>query len=163
MRIVSIQECSKKELSLFSCGNEKLDKYLKEFATKNDKSGYGKTFVLIDNKEIIGYYTLSTASITFDEMDEEYKKYNPRYPIPSVRIARLAINKNKQNKGYGKLLLKDAFLRIADVSNIVGVKLVIVDAKESSISFYTQFGFEKLKESSLTFFLPIDVLLKAIF
>lgn len=161
MRVVSIQECSLKELEGFSCGIDKLDTYLREFAKRNDEKGYGKTYVLKDDFKVYGYFTLATASISFENMDEKYIRSNPKYPIPCIRIARLAIDKDEQRKGFGKKLLTDAFLRIINVSKSVGVKLIIVDAKESSISFYTQYGFEKLKEESLTYYLPIDTLLEA--
>ena len=161
MKVVSIQECSNKEFDSFSCGIEKLDRYLKEFAKRNDDKGYGKTYVLKDEEKVCGYFTLATASICFENMADDYIKSNPKYPIPCIRLARLAIRKEEQGKGLGKKLLTDAFLRVIDVSKTVAVKLIIVDAKESSVSFYTQYGFEQLKNGSLTYFLPIEVLLKA--
>lgn len=161
MKVVSIQECSIKELESFSCGTTKLDRYLKEFAKRNDDKGYGKTYVLKDENKVYGYFTLATASISFENMPLEYINSNPKYPIPCIRLARLAISKDEQGKGLGKKLLTDAFLRIIDVSKSVGVKLVIVDAKETSVSFYTQYGFEQLRNESLTFYLPVDVLIKA--
>lgn len=159
MTLATIGCASQSELSSFSCGNEELDKYLREFALINDKNGYGKTFLLYDDKELVGFFTLSSASIRYEDFPK--KKSMPKYPIPAVRIARLAVRKDKQGKGYGAELLKQAFLRIMVISEKVGVRLIVVDAKETSASFYEHYGFGRLKDDGLTHYLLLETLLKA--
>lgn len=143
------------ELLSFSSGNDDLDKYLREYALKNDRNGYGKTFLLYDNDELIGFFTICSASIKFENLNL------PKYPIPAVRIPRLAIRKDKQGQGYGRELLKQALIRVLCILQKVGVRLVIVDAKETSASFYEHYGFQRLKDDALTYYLLIETLQNA--
>ena len=98
----------------------------------------------------------------FENFPNPAKEALPKYPIPCIRIARLAVAKKHQNKGYGKELLRQAFLKIVAVSFTVGVKLVLVDAKETSKTFYEKYGFKPLIGSTLTYYLPVETILEAI-
>lgn len=40
----------------------------------------------------------------------------------------------------------------------VGIRLVLVDAKESSVTFYEKFGLLKLQKDKLSYFLLVDTL-----
>ena len=162
MKIVGISEVNQSKINSFSCGKEELDIFFKRNALINDKSGYGKTFVLENNKEILGFFTLTSFSIQFDEYPKKENERLPKYPIPCIKIARLAVNKKHQGQGYGKELLKQAFLRILSVSDTVGIRLIVVDAKESATSFYTRFGFMPLENKQNTHYLLIDTLIEAI-
>ena len=161
MILKSIVDIDLSLLRSFSCGNKDLDNFLNKHAYDNDKNGYGKTYVLIDKNIIVGFFTICSAQIRFEAFPNKSQLTLPRYPIPSVRIARLGVHKDYQHQGYGRELLKQAFLKILNVASSIGIKLVIVDAKESSKSFYEHYGFERLVDDRLTYFLPIETLLKA--
>ena len=162
MKLKKITEIETNLIEAFSCGNAELDTYFKKYASDNEKNGYGVTYVLTDENTIFGFVTLCNAQIEFENYPKGLNNRLPRYPIPAVRIARLAVSKNYQGKGYGKTLLKYAFLKIVYVSRIVGTKLVVVDAKESSKLFDEKYGFKRLIDTSLTYFLNIETILKAI-
>lgn len=162
MKIVSIKETTKKQLQSFDCGTEELNDYLKRYALQNDKKNIGKTFIAEEKEEIIGFYTLSIAQIGFEELSDEQLKGLPKYPIPCIRIARLVIDKRYQHNGIGSLLLKDAFLRIVNISHHTGVYFVVADAKQQSIDFYRHYGFLPLKEKKQTYVLPVKTIQKAI-
>ncbi len=147
------------QLKDFDCGNEDLNIYLKCFAYQNDKSGIGKTFVLFDNNKLVGFVTLCSASIAFKELPKNIKL--PRYPIPAIKIARLAVDKRFQGKGYGKELLRHSLDKIATLSEFIGVKFVTVDAKEESKPFYEKYGFVALPNKKETYILPIELVIKA--
>ena len=162
MIIESINDINQDELTNFTCGINQLDYFLKSYALLNNQTGYGKTFVLEDNKEIIGFFTLCSAQVKFGNFPNPAKEALPKYPIPCIRIARLAVAKKHQNKGYGKELLRQAFLKIVAVSFTVGVKLVLVDAKETSKTFYEKYDFKPLIGNTLTYYLPVETILEAI-
>jgi len=153
-----INEIDQSVLKDFDCGNLDLNQFLKKFASRNDNSGYGKTVVLLEKNEIIGYFTLASCSIKYDEFPFDGNLSFAKYPIPCIKIAMLAVNKKRQNKGYGKILIKEAFMRILSVTNTIGIRLIIVDAKESSIKFHERLGFLKLKTNSNAYFLCIETL-----
>jgi len=158
MTIKSIQDCSKHQINKFSCGNYDLDEYLLKYATVNDENNIGKTFVLFDKNIILGFYTLANMHLDVRELSFEIRKNLPRYPAPSIRIARFAININYQHKGYGLKLIKDAFIRILSISKDTAIKFVVVDAKKESKEFYTKLSFVSLPKNELTLVLPIDII-----
>jgi GNAT superfamily N-acetyltransferase len=132
--LVSIKDIQpKSRLKKFDCGIEELNEFLSRYSLKNDALGIGKTFVAFDeNEDVVGYFTLATAQVVFQDIPDDYRGKLPKYPIPALRIARLAVGKNSQGKGIGKWLLAQAFLKIIHVAEITGLYFIIVDAKETS-------------------------------
>ena len=83
------------------------------------------------------------ASVEHSAVPPRIKKGLGKYPIPVILIARLAVDVSMQGKGLGKGLLKDALLRILTITKNLGVRAVLVHAKdEKAKNFYSQFGFE---------------------
>ena len=144
-------------LKKFDCEIEVLNEFLSRYSLKNDTLGIGKTFVAFDEKEeIAGFFTLATAQVVYEDIPDNYRTKLPKYPIPSLRIARLAVGKNQQGKGIGKWLLKQIFIKIIHVADITGLYFIIVDAKESSTGFYEHYGFTKFNDREFSYFLPVD-------
>lgn len=164
-RLVSIKEIrSKTVLKKFDCGTEVLNSFLVRYALKNDELGIGRTFIALDDDDqISGYFTLATAQVAYKEIPEDYKVKLPKYPIPALRIARLAVSKDLQGKGIGKWLLAHAFTKIIQVADVTGLYFIIVDAKETSKSFYEHYGFQKFIDEDLFYFMLVDTVRKAIY
>ena len=161
-KLDSIKDVPKAKLKKFDCGIEALNEFLSRYSLKNDDLGIGRTFVAFDEKEeVAGYFTLATAQVVYEDIPDEYRTKLPKYPIPSLRIARLAVGKDLQGKGIGKWLLTQAFIKIVHVSEITGLYFIIVDAKESSKSFYEHYGFIKFNDKDLAYFLPVETVRKA--
>ena len=162
MKIVPVNKIRKEDMESFDCGVEALNDFFKKYAIQNDKKNIGKTFVCSNEKEIVGFYTLSNAQIAFNDLSGSLTKGLPKYPIPCIRIARLAVDKKYQNGGNGSFLLRDALLRIVNLSFQTGIYFVIVDAKESSKSFYEHYGFIKLNDADMTYLMKVETIKKAI-
>jgi GNAT superfamily N-acetyltransferase len=142
----------------FDCGENSLNHYLSQSARQNDQSNIAKTFVALDTSNtVLGYYSISSASIEFSAITAEIQKGLPRYPIPAARIGRLAVDQSAHGIGLGAHLLIDALERIYKVSNEMGIKFVIVDAlNDSAKSFYEHYGFIQFPKQGLKLFLPIE-------
>lgn len=161
-KLVAIKDVPKAKLKKFDCGTEVLNEFLSRYSFKNDILGIGKTFVAFNkNEDVIGYFTLAAAQVLFEEIPDNYRAKLPRYPIPALRIARLAVGKNLQGKGIGKWLLTQAFIKIIHVAEITGLYFIIVDAKETSKSFYEHYGFIKFNDKEFSYFLTVDTVRKA--
>ena len=165
---MSIKLASKKDiqpkskLKNFDCGIEELNEFFSRYSLKNDALGIGKTFVAFDeNETVVGYFTLATAQVAFESIPDNIRTKLPKYPIPALRIARLAVSKDFQGTGIGKWLLAQAFIKIIHAADITGIYLIIVDAKESSKTFYEHYGFTKFNDNELTYFLTVDTVRKA--
>jgi hypothetical protein len=93
----------------FDCGEEPLNRYLKTLAGQHRVTGIATTFVLVDYgrpSRILGYYSLSAASLAFERLTEADRKGIPAYPLPAVRIGRLATSLSVRGQGLGELLLQ---------------------------------------------------------
>lgn len=147
----------------FDCGEEALNAYLRRYARQNHEHNIARTFVAVDaHDRVLGYYSLASASIEFDSLPAAYAKRVPRYPVPAVRIARLAVDRSVKGEGLGGKLLADALQRILTASSEVAVKVVLVDAKnKAAIEFYRHYGFMELTDAPKTLFLPIETVIKA--
>jgi predicted N-acetyltransferase YhbS len=158
--VKSIEDVDSNAFKEFSCGNDELDAYLKEFARQNHKKGIGKTFVALDEDFVVGYYTLSMACIEFAEIPEGYNKGLPKYPAPVAKIGRLAVDIRFQGKKIGSTLLLDVLKKILEASKIVAACAVVVDSKNDSAKrFYSGFGFIAYK-GDLSLYLPMKTVEK---
>jgi len=132
--------------SKFCSGNIDLDRFFQRFAGQNQFKHYiGSTYIATLEKNIVGYITVSPNEITAEKIHTATKKQLPHYPIPILRIARLAVERTFQGHGIGKLLLKSMLelaLRLRDEAGCVGV---VVDAKFEAIPFYQNLGFIHLE------------------
>ncbi|MCB9694499.1 MAG: GNAT family N-acetyltransferase [Alphaproteobacteria bacterium] len=148
----------------FSCGKEALDQYIQRFARQNDEKGLGRTHVLSpvdDPLCIAGYYTLSAGSVAAASMPQEVAKSLPRYPVPVVLLARLAVSQGYQGQRLGESLLLDAFEKALAVADILGACAVQVDAiDDSAAAFYKKYGFVPMEDAPSTLFLSMKVVRK---
>ena len=151
--------------SAFDCGKPQLNEYLKKYAWQNQKRRYSITFVAtIENtKEIAGYYCTSASSIEFAKIPDAVNKKLPKYPAPVMLIGQLAVDKNMQGKGLGKLLLMDALSRAVRISSEIGIFAVIVDAMDQQAKdFYLKYGFIPLKDAEFSLILPIKTIIASL-
>jgi GNAT superfamily N-acetyltransferase len=132
------------EVSGFDCGSAPLNNYLKRFAVLNNAAGSARTFVACvdDSSTVAGYYSLCAASIERVAAPERIAKGMPAHPIPVVLLARLAVDQKHQGKRLGSGLLRDALARAAAAAEAIGIRAVLVHAKDSSAAaFYSHFDF----------------------
>jgi len=152
----SIEDVKPSAHKEFLCGVKELDEYLKRFARNNHKKGIGKTFVLLEEEHVIGFYTISMANVEFNNIPDNLRLSLPKYPIPAARIGRLAVDSRFQGKHLGRILLIDALERIREASRSIAAHAVIVDAKnEKAKQFYEHFGFTSYKDEPLSLYLPM--------
>ncbi|HZP82904.1 MAG TPA: GNAT family N-acetyltransferase [Chthonomonadaceae bacterium] len=157
VRIEALRKAHDK--SGFDCGEISLNTYLAQYAGQNDRADIGRTFVLVEegSTRVLGYYTLSAASV----LAEHVPDVRTRYPVPVAHLGRLAVDKSQQGKGYGEYLLMDALRRARDVSNEMAVYAVAVDAlNEAARKFYLKYGFTELADDRMHLFLPMKLIRK---
>lgn len=142
----------------FACGETALDDYLQRHASQDIKRGVARVFVasLADQpQQIVGYYTLSAASVAAQTLPEARRKKLPRYPVPVALLGRLAVSQQAQGAGLGGVLLADACKRVAAASQTLAVAAIVVDAKnERAAAFYKHFGFTELPGQPGRWMLP---------
>lgn len=88
-----------------------------------------------------GFYSLAAGSVHRKVAPGKIRRNMPE-PIPVLILARLAVAKDLQGYGIGKMLLRDAILKMLHTSEIIGIRAMLVHAVEPDAkSFYLRFGF----------------------
>lgn len=147
----------------FSCGDEALDKYLKQQASQDLEKRVAAVIVLTpDRKTIAGYYTLSQYAIDLVSLPEDVARKLPKYrQLPATMLGRLARDTKFKGQGVGELLLMGALKRSLDQSRSVASMAVIVDAKNAKArAFYVEYGFMELPDHPGRLFLPMATIEK---
>jgi GNAT superfamily N-acetyltransferase len=148
----------------FDCGLPELNLFLKATARQHSEKGISRTFVLTEQEKpaaILGYFTLTLCEVRMDNLPMEYAKKYPQHGLPAVCLARLAVSRKYQGKGFGSLLLTEAIYRTLLIAEQAGLIGLFVDAKnEQARLFYEHFGFVSLPDHALQLFLPLETLRK---
>ena len=94
---------------------------------------------------MVGFATLAARHVEIDDLPERARKKLPRYPVPAVSLARLAVDSAAQSKGIGGQLLRFVLNIAAKMASEVGCAGIIVDAKPGAIAFYARYGFQPIE------------------
>jgi GNAT superfamily N-acetyltransferase len=123
--------------------------YLQRFALRHaEKDLLARTFLAIDRladaTRLAGYFSLSTVSVE-RALVAPLPELNrlPRFPIPGVLLARLAVDTRAQGHGLGRYLFEEALGRTLQLARggPVAFRLLVTDAIDvRAASFYARFG-----------------------
>lgn len=142
-------------LSSFSCGCTEIDDFFHGEVFLCRKYGYLIPYkcALKENGQIIGLFTLSNDILSLEYEDRvdfpnlscEYTHIFSRQPTyPAINIGHLAVRKDMQSKGIGRLIVEFVRASFSHV-RISGCQFITVDALNNhrTVSFYTdKLGFE---------------------
>ncbi len=160
MIIEPLQKDKHKRL-VFACGEDSLDRFLRESASQAASKGLSKTYVAVDETDegiILGYYTVSTTHIEAGELPADVLKSFrlPGHGLPASLVARLAVSEQAKRLGVGSLMLMDAMTRCARIAAEIGGVAIVVDAlTENVVPFYERVGFQRFENNSLRMFIPM--------
>lgn len=136
----------------FTCGEPALDAYLYKQAGQDMRRGFATVIAARQSaspQKVVGFYTLSAASILFTSLPVETARKMPRYPsVPAIRLGRLAVEASQQRQHIGSLLVLDALRRAC--RNELAWAVFLVDSKsERAAIFYEKFLFQRFQENTL--------------
>jgi N-acetylglutamate synthase-like GNAT family acetyltransferase len=138
------------DMKRFDCGNEMINRFVQKSLLKRVKKHLSRAYVLTDSRmRFLGFYTLDTFSI-HRELFELDRSTGLPPAVPVIKLGMLGIDHSLQGRGLGKRLLRDAFLKVTEVSRIAGCAGVYLLAEENAIGFYTSLGFVTLKDTRPT-------------
>jgi GNAT superfamily N-acetyltransferase len=158
--------------SSFNSGNEQLDLFFHRYAGQNQfRHHIGTTYIAIENETILGFATLTVGHIEIEHLPARLKRKLPDYPLPILRLARLAVDRNAQGKGIGEHLMRTVFSIAIELRAKLGCVGVVVDAKPEAENYYTRYGFVELevlqgaleeRPAPKAMFLPLSAIVQAI-
>lgn len=152
------------DLSAFTCGDEELDTWLTRYAFANHQSDMARVFVSTVDDEVAGFYALSTGGVEHILAPPRITKGVPRHPVPVTVLTRMAVATKYKRKGLGYLLLTDALKRIDNAADEVGIRALLIHAKnDEARAFYMSYAeFEHSPTDPLHLFLLMKDLRKAV-
>ena len=149
----------KHDREAFDCGEEALNEFLRRYARKSHELGGAKTFLAIDDADdmtILGFYSLSPASVGYARTPETVRRGLARHDVPGFRLARLAVDRRLQGQRLGGQLLLAAGRRCLRASAEVGGVVLVIDAKNERVAaWYASYGAVPLLDSPLSLLLPL--------
>ena len=147
----------------FDCGKPPLNDYLAKHARQNHELGTTKTYVAVRSPDpaVLGYYSLCMGNVSVAKFPPEEVKRLPRYPVPVVHLARLAIDRRVQRQGVGSLLLVSALKRALKSSlEIASYAVEAVAKDEEARTFYVKYGFKPLADDPLHLYIAMKTVEK---
>jgi GNAT superfamily N-acetyltransferase len=149
----------KHDREAFDCGDEALNEFLRRYARKSHERGGAKTFLAIEDaggKSILGFYSLSPASVDYARTPEIVRRGLARHDVPGFRLARLAVDRRWQGKGIGGQLLLAAGRRCLLAAAEAGGVVLVIDAKNERVAaWYASYGAVPMVDAPLTLMLPL--------
>lgn len=138
-------------LPAFSCGDDDLDEFLRDDAAHLQEAGVSQVYLAWYEAELVGYAAVLADAIQLKTND--VKRLRPltyqdaQLIIPAVKLGRLAVStafKDRYSR-CGTCLVQLVVDLAQSVTEVVGCRLLTVDAYRASIGFYSKLGFASRK------------------
>jgi GNAT superfamily N-acetyltransferase len=126
----------------FRSGDADLDRFFHRFAGQNQfRHHLGVTYVAVQDRSVLGYCTVAAAHVEIEDLPPATRRKLPRYPLPMLRLARLAVDQSARGQGVGLQLLRFVLRLARQMADEYGCVGVVVDAKPEAEAFYAKYGF----------------------
>jgi GNAT superfamily N-acetyltransferase len=162
--IKAIEPLGKHDQAAFSCGVASLDDWFRLRAGQDEKRNVARVFVALDDQGgIVGFYSLSSFTLTIADLPPKHAKRLPRYDaIPAALIGRLARDEKVRGEGIG-VLLADAIRRVIGAARSLAAFAIVVESiDEKAAAFYRGFGFTAFPNRPLRLFMPASEAAEAV-
>lgn len=143
-----LDETTKNRLGGFYCGNETIDRYLREDARGDCYTGKGVTYLFVDMDfgTLVAYYTLATKTLRTADDKREYA---------SVELKMFAVNKEYQDTKCASFkdlpvsayILDSIVVKMYDLSQeVIGFEYIVLFSTEEAVDFYEKSGFRRITD-----------------
>jgi GNAT superfamily N-acetyltransferase len=127
------------ELDGFECRSAEQTEWLRRYARQSTASGTTGVLVVAESESdvVVAYYAWCMAQIRVADAPPRLRKGAGRYPQPVALLARLGADRDHEGQGLGAALLQDVFGRLAELSEGIGCRGLLVHAEsEEARKFY---------------------------
>ena len=113
------------DVSNFDCGIPELNEYLQHDAYRNQTEWLSVTKVMFLDGNLVGYFTITPDTLHKGRIDISDKLNDyPYQKYPAVKLARLAVDKSYQHRGFGKALMREFFYTAHQIAKIEGSRFI---------------------------------------
>ena len=135
------------QLSGFRSGNDAPDSWLADHALASQRMDSARTFVLIDDGTVVGYFSLTMGLVRRVDAPDKLVRGLPACPVGVALLALLAVHADHQSEAIGGLLLAEALRKAVLAGESAAARLVVVDAiDEAAARFSAHHGFLAVPE-----------------
>ena len=134
----------------FDCGDDDLNDFLFNDAKNYFKHFLAITYIIQTKNETIAYFSLSSDALLHNN-SKNWNKINRNIPnnkrrrsYPAVKIGRLAVSKNYEGRGFGRLIIARIKSMLLKESQYFASRFIVVDAYKNATLFYKKQGFKFL-------------------
>ena len=128
--------------SAFHSGDEAVDRFFRMYAGQNQfRHHLGVTYIAVEDGRILGFATVAPGQLDVEGLPAVARKKMPRYPLPILRLARLAVDRSAQSQGIGTQLLRFVCRVAGKMADDYGCAGIVVDAKPDAATFFAKYGF----------------------
>lgn len=146
------------EVRGFDCGKPALDDWLVRRARTNQSTGTSRTWVVTmkDELRVVAFSASATASVLRSTAPKPWTRNQPT-ELPALLLGRLAVDGRHTGRGLAATLLKHFMGKALEVSRAVGVRIVLVHAKDDdAVAFYARYGFVPSPVDALTMMMLLE-------
>lgn len=150
------------DIAGFDCGVASLDHWLERRAAANQASGASRTFVVCEDRKVVGYYALASSAVAPAAAPGRFRRNMPD-PVPVVVLGRLAIAASHRGQELGRALFRDAALRVIHAADAIGIRGMVVHAlSEEARAFYRRLGLDESPLDPMTLMVTLIDLREAV-
>ena len=164
-----IQLTSDYEMKPFDCGDAALNGFLCNDAKLFSVNRLAKTYLLCENGQIAGYFSLLNDKLSRQEVaNNDWRKIKKLFPhakhfssYPAVKIGRFAVSLPYRGRGWGSEQMDIVKQYLRQDPGYSQFRFLTVDAYLNAVPFYERNGFKKLtptKEQGDTQAMYFDIL-----
>jgi len=140
-------------LKEFDCGDEMLNRYVRDSLKRNGERDNRKQFLLLnpmDSRKVIGFVSSHLDLFGREKIPEGTFLYQVPPVVPVMKISMIAVTNEYQKSGWGSELLFAALEHAYKVSKVANeLKGVVLDAKEVAVAFYKRHRFSVVETITL--------------
>ncbi len=125
-----------------------LDAWLALHARGAEARRVPRTFVRHHGDDIVvGLHALAAHVLVKNQLPSALGRGSPER-IPEALVARLALDRSLQGQGLGSVALAETLGRVAEVTDVVAARFVVVDAiDDNAVRFYEHHGFRRVPDT----------------
>lgn len=143
------------DLSAFSSTEASLNDWLRRHALASEGRTARTYVVCVGKRRVVGYYALANGAVQRNVATSKVRRNAPD-PVPVMVLGRLAVDRDREGRGIGKAMLRDAILRTLAAAEIAGVRAILVHAiSERAKRFYLGFGFAPSELEPMTLMITL--------
>ena len=122
-----------KAISQFDSGVVEINEYLKKEIFCDDTNDVRRLLLLIDQKNILGYISISLANIPVSIQTRDWSKTEP-----ILKVNALGVDKSVQRSGYGTFLMLEIFRLELKIHSLCPLKYIMLSSLRDATEFYEE-------------------------